>query len=115
MSIYAPLFYKISGYATARYIFYFFISWEKYIAWNKNKYTKSTNKFIDILITRRYQGYLFVFSDPPLKDMIINNAVGTIMGLGGPKKILRAKFFESHFFQKDTNLFISISVLSNIH
>ena len=72
MSIYAPLFYKISGYATARYIFYFFISWEKCIAWNKNKYTKSTNKFIDILITRRYQGCLFVFSDPPpLKDLIL--------------------------------------------
>ena len=37
--------------------------------------------------------------------------------IGGAKKFLRrAKFFFNHtFFQKDTILFISISVISNIH
>ena len=43
----------------------------------------------------------------------INKAVGTILGLGGggggQKKINHT------FFQKDTILFISISVVSNIH
>ena len=36
-------------------------------------------------------------------------------GGGGQKKILRNTFFNHTFFQKDTILFISISVISNIH
>ena len=36
-------------------------------------------------------------------------------GIGGAKKILQNFFLITLFFQKDTILFISISVISNIH
>ena len=58
----------------------------------------------------------FIFIDL-IKYTISDKAVGTNLGLGGGQKKFCAAivFLITLFFQKDTILFISISVISNIH